>query len=895
MDEIKIEVATPNDFSTTDKGKLFEKIISDILECLDYKVTDEIAFSGMEIDVLASHNKLNQTIIAECKAYRNAVDADILKKLVGDIYIKGVSLGFLFYTSQLTKGAKGILEEIKSKDNNKLFVYSPSEIVELLIKNRRIVSNVSLQKIDGYEYSENDYLIISPYGKFWIKPVISSGINTAVFVYYADSGKMVDDKNLLTKLSNTDTSLKTLEWITNINTFENIKKNIDNQRDNIVPISVGDEWADYRPSRPQDFVGRENLLKDIFLFLDKVRKNETQTRMLGLQAPSGWGKSSTIVKLISKSRSSQCKNKYYIYGVDTRAATSNKYIELVLLNCLYKAMKEQFIPEVENLCLGSDGYILENGTLKNIFNYLKEHQKVILIYFDQFEELFLKEELFSLFTKFQQLINSVCAEQENIVIGFAWKTDTNIPANHPAYNLWHGFSDRRKDFKLNLFSSTEISSTITKLEKELGQKIDLKLRKTLAENCLGYPWLLKKLCIYIYNSFKSKENIDFILEKLNVKNLFEQDFNALTQNEQKCIKLIAERSPANIIEVSETYTSELINQLLHKRILIKSGMNVSLYWDIFKDYILTGKVPSVPETYIMTSQINTYCKVMLSLINNKKTNLNNLSTILCMKEGTIDNIIRDAIMVGNVKRINNDIVLLHNQENDLVQTMRNYCQNHVIYNKIRSILQQKTTISYDSLTGIVNDIYKGKMADKTLKMYTAKMLSWFLKLNLLNLSSDNEVSLSSDHFGTTLKDLSSTKSIQQIKHDGNSFLAGAPYEKVCELISIISNNYVEIKNISPQYRNSINMLKKMNLVKIIDGQIKLYPFDEKQTINKLKENVISSREIEYINQIIPNNSNINGIKVGEMINKKFNYKWKKASEIRTGNALMRWWKWIYEK
>lgn len=894
MSKIKIEVATPNDYSTTDKGKLLEDLIGDILRCLNYSVTTEIALAGMEIDVLASHNKSNKEILAECKAYRGTIEADILKKLLGEVYIREAQEGILFYTSQLSKGAKGLLDTLTSKPDNCLYAYSPEDIINLLINNKRIVSNESLQKPTGYSFSETDYLIISPFGKFWIKLVVASGINTAVFAYQAEDGNLVTDKDLLNKLSNTDTSLKTLEWITDITSIENIKKSIENQKDNIVPISVGDEWADYRPSRPQDFVGREILFKDIFTFLDKVRRDDTQTRMLGLQAPSGWGKSSTIVKLISKSKSSKNKNKYYIYGVDTRAATSNKYVELVLLNCLHQAMVDHFIPKIDNICLGADGYLLENKTLKDIFEYLKKEEKVILIYFDQFEELFLKEELFTLFTKFQQLINNVCAQQENIVIGFAWKTDTNIPAGHPAYNLWHGFSDRRKDFKLHLFSKKEISSTITKLEKELGHKIDLKLRKALAENCQGYPWLLKKLCIYIYNSINSKENIDFILERLNVKNLFEQDFNNLTGDEQKCIKLVAERSPANIIEISESYTPELINQLLHKRILIKSGMNVSLYWDIFKDYILTGKVPNVPETYIMTAQINTYCKVMLKLIQYPQTNIKQLSKELNMKESTVDNIVRDAVMIGNIKRINNDLILLQENESDIIQTMKNYCQDHIIYNKIKSILQQKTIIFPDDLISIIKPIYKTAFEEKTWKMYANKMLAWFCNLNLLNLNYKQGITLSSERLTSTLADLSISKSLKQIQNSSNVFLGGAPHERVCELINILSNNTVSLQNISTKYRNSINILKKMGLLQIIDENLCLTTLDQEQTLLALKENIKKSPQLSYINQLMVKNPDLDGKAIGQMLNQNFNYNWKPASEIRTGNALRRWWKWAFK-
>ena len=125
----------------------------------------------------------------------------------------------------------------------------------------------------------------------------------------------------------------------------------------------------------------------------------------------------------------------------------------------------------------------------------------------------------------------------------------NIPSDYPAYNIWHNFNDRRKNFELGPFTSKEISSTITKLEKESGKKIDAKLKRNLTDHCQGYPWLLKKLCIYVYKSLQNETEADIFSQKLNVEGLFKQDLENLTSDENACIETIAKKSPVKEIEI----------------------------------------------------------------------------------------------------------------------------------------------------------------------------------------------------------------------------------------------------------------------------------------------------------------------------------------------------------
>ena len=84
--------------------------------------------------------------------------------------------------------------------------------------------------------------------------------------------------------------------------------------------------------------------------------------------------------------------------------------------------------------------------MRAVLGELKEKKKVIVLFFDQFEEITTKQELAELFNQIRMLCAAVESADESLVLGFSWKTDGSIPTDHPAYHVWHSFSDRRREF-----------------------------------------------------------------------------------------------------------------------------------------------------------------------------------------------------------------------------------------------------------------------------------------------------------------------------------------------------------------------------------------------------------------------------------------------------------------
>jgi len=94
----------------------------------------------------------------------------------------------------------------------------------------------------------------------------------------------------------------------------------------VTTVPSADKFEDYRPARPEDFVGRSELIKEVFEFLSSVRAGNTSTRIVALSGPSGFGKSSIVLFLANKCKSIKLQKQFFLYPIDTRTAISPLFV-----------------------------------------------------------------------------------------------------------------------------------------------------------------------------------------------------------------------------------------------------------------------------------------------------------------------------------------------------------------------------------------------------------------------------------------------------------------------------------------------------------------------------------------------------------------------------------------
>lgn len=897
--EISIEVCIKEGESANKKGELLEKLTGEILKVQQYNITQRVRVTGMEIDVLAQNKINNDKILVECKAWESPLPADVISKLLGNVELRLASAGWLITTGGLSKDAEGIKTEWESRNDekrNKLSFYTSDRIIELLVDSGKI-KDINVVKSDvekSFQISDKCTLMITDKGMYWLIPVINDklGLSTSIVVINAKDGKRIVKEEKLAELQNYKNKYSEYQWLAMEEIDKKIIGQISDEYNSIVPVISGDDWKDYRPARPEDFIGRKNILDDIMVFLENVNRRTSSTRLFSIKAPSGMGKSSLVLKIASLLQKRNKAKNYFVYAVDVRTAISSRYVEMVVKSCFDEADKKGFTDiKNRNINFSNIKEYMYDESIQKTLDYLNEKNKTVVIIFDQFEELFSKKELYGLFENMKILANIIDSIQGQIVLGFSWKTDLTIPADHPAYYMWSNLADRRKEFELTQFKASEIKSAINLFGNQLGEKINPILKNYLIKQCQGYPWLLKKLCIHVFRLINEGNSQDSVIgQRLNIVDLFERDLSDLTPEQNVCLNEIARNSPADYFMIADKYGSNILKTLIDNRIVIRRASKLTLYWDIFRDYVVNKTIPELVLDYIPQQQFVSTGKVLNYLLRYNNVSIEELSSNVNMRIKTLDNVMIDAVMFGLVKKENGIIILLPKTEEEIIALLQSFFMKHIMYKKL--LYEIKDSFDYLMFSDIFNTLYKDSNLNKKTKMtYCSKLYNWMAQLGLFESKSGKNYLVSNvlpKNISLVNNDIIRRGRLRHNNENEKLFWGQTSPDKVNEVYKLIqngSNDYNMLKQ--KGYRNAIEILSITKAIEKNNNQIKL-----NKTLPQIYEYISSSETIRYVQKEFEKNPNLKGLEIGQLLNDKFCRNWTDASKKRYGGALILWLKYL---
>ncbi|WP_286300762.1 restriction endonuclease [Vibrio apostichopi] len=899
---MKIEVVCKKGEAQKVKGDLFENLASDLLNAQNYEVTEEVRVTGSELDLLCKHRVSNKEIYVECKAQKDKIGSPIITKLIGTVVAHDYQEGWLVSTAEFGKDALGLADKIKSKpiaESSKYSFYTPDRVVDSLIS-AGVIVRFPTEKAEAFAGVDNlgsTTLLISELGRFWCVYTLKGGSPSGVLVYSAKTGLHITDTDTLTNISKLDSTLAKYDlFVGEVKALNKISLTKPQKLPSVVEVQIGDSWDDYRPARPKDFVGRDELQKNILSFLGSIRDKESSTRIFAITGNSGLGKSSLIAKLRDRAKNKHYKNKYYVFAVDIRGAKSPNYINAALLKALKEAQNFGVGDKIE-LKLSDPDAPLSSDSIQTYLESVEKQDKVICLVFDQFEELYSKPELFSVFESAKSLMLEVAALKGNLALGFAWKTDSTTQQDHPAYHMWHELKDLRREYRLEIFDSGEVSKSITTFEKEFDQKITPDIRHQITYACQGFPWLLKKLCINLRESYKRGSSADVSLADLDVARLFANDLEQLSQSERTCLDIIADRAPADWSEIIELSSVADVNQLVHKRMIIRSGDRLNIYWDIFKDYLITGKVPFIPYNYTPTSDFFALMSLARELKFDCFTSSNDLVEKLQKTEKTILNVGSDLVMFGIAER-NGSNFKLHSQVTELTDFN---CLTIIR----RKLARHSFKLSlYKQFAGqVVNhkqllDTFKASMpktghSDNTWSVYSRR-LTKYLQLTGFLVQTGQDYTIQDSAVAAV-----STEQFK-VRHKGKQrskvFSSTVSPHRAMQTFKAFqaSGNFIELEN--QGHRNQLSVLKRFELIVLNDAGsyainhalIDKHGGDVEALWIAAKNEPAVQKCIEYLS----NDLSLNGAKVGELIANDFGLTWKEGSRKRGGNSIRQWSLWV---
>ncbi|RJL52380.1 nSTAND1 domain-containing NTPase [Pectobacterium carotovorum] len=893
-------VCVPKSYSTSEKGKFFENFCADILRRQSFRIDGmEVRMSGMEVDIQATHTPSNEKLYVECKFMQQRIDSSIVDLAFAQSFRLKVKKIALFSISDLGKDAQSTLENYRLDERTDYSFFDKKEILLSILATGK-VTDIPESKISA-KYTNATLLVHPEIEMTWLLQETENGssIKLVPFIMNNDVNKptvsriseIVKEQGLFEGLEITDFFVfsEPENKISNINPSENYEKEI------VSEIILADDLMDYKPCQPKDFVGRDVIQKEIWDYLESVRGLNSQSRVISLIGGSGNGKSSLIARLSSRFKNQKWKNKFFLSSVDVRSARGGRFVSEAVVKAFTTAINDKFIDYKDPFIIENISDITSSTSFKECLDYLVNNEKVLTIFFDQFEEVFMKEELFGLFKAFERFALDVSALKSNVVVGFSWRTGITLGDENPAYSMWNKLKDYRVEKKLEPFDHKDSSKLISSFELNSSSKLKKPLRTRLIQQAQGYPWLLKKLCIHVFNKLKSGVSQDqMLVSQMQISNLFDEDLER-PDKQKACLKFVAKNSPVSQYETTKEFGGDTVLELISDRMIIKTGEKLSVYWDVFRDYLKGNDLPSIPWSYMPLTSPKMVSLILNALSNGNAVNVEKLQVLLSYSKGTLKNIIMDLQYFVLVEKSSSGDIISRRNIKNVPEFLREHFISHSVYlNMLEYVTDvELKRVSLGQYEGIIKKLYTNKDGSYP-KGYSSRFLSWLQYVGLVSVIGNNIViydgEVASPAFGAI--DLNKRGARNR---RGSLFLAATTPEKTLEVARYLQKNksmdYEYIKH--NKYRNAIQDLVALSFCSRQDERIVI-----NQKVNILLENSQLERVIArlvsdspaikilnvYINKFGENDKKM----MGDSLARELEKSWTPASTTRYIYALMRY-------
>lgn len=725
----QIQIHPEPSASTKEKGDFFEDMLRALVEAQRYKVVQRINFTGTEIDLLCEHqDRPNDTAIIECKA-RTTLYADDIKNFSYDVLIaEKAKYGFFAHTTELQHQAAGIADDLQNKYKGQLVFWGPAKIVELLVHQKFVTPPPSPSLSLSKATPTKQILFYTYIGRFWVTLFSNKIVPTHYQIVDAtDPGAKLPQETIKWFSELDEFNTLTYLQISQAATFVSPTKSFEV----VAEIQEADEWDDYRPVGAKYFIGRDDIRERLYKFIQAPLSATQARRIFLVEGKSGWGKSSLIAELRARCRKNKNKDTLWVFAVDSRGADTSEFVTFSFAKMVVSAVKAGFIPQkFEDLSLVSAFDLLASSHVQSLLKWLEENKRVMVIIFDQFEDVFRKDDLFRAFHK---LMMDVHEQQSNLVIGFSWKSEIYIPIDNQAYGSWQQVRNLSELFVLEEFLGYEVDRVTSQLEDLSGHQLPADLKRRLRD-LQRFPWLVKKLAIHCFRQMKKGITPEALVDQnLNVGDLFRSDTEGLSPDEARALQLIAKRGyegqPFDVTEIDEIIQESEINALLGKRLIVRSGGKYNVYWDNFRDYLIEGKPPTVAESFLIR-QFPTPCISLLGfLFDNAPCTLQDILLSFApdskLIEGTALNYLRELRYLGVINKVGENYQLRSSIQNmdDFNKYIADRLNSHVVIRALTKL--PKDQLQLEDVTSALIEHYKGyKFSEKTWVTYSRYLIAW---------------------------------------------------------------------------------------------------------------------------------------------------------------------------
>ncbi|MCW5802557.1 MAG: hypothetical protein KIT31_09225 [Deltaproteobacteria bacterium] len=399
----------------------------------------------------------------------------------------------------------------------------------------------------------------------------------------------------------------------------------------------------------------------------------------------------------------------------------------------------------------------------------------LFLFFDQFENVFRQH---ALAVEFRDLALAIREVAKPLVLGFAWKTDFVGWTEEFPYHLRDDIRGSATVLNLTPFGPRDIGTLVGRLERSAQQKISPDLQERLREYSGGLPWLFKKLASHMIQQLSlgiSQERL--ASEALNAQALFESDLAELSAAERGALQAIARQAPVPFDEIRETVSPPVVQSLLNRRLIVQVGERIDTYWDVFRDFLNTGRVP-IEDTYILRQTPQAVSRLLRAALDSGgQMRASQAASLLETSEPGVFNLSRDLRLLGVLSYAPGEIRLADEirAATDVEETLRAMAlrtlRRHRVFRLIEELwMSNDGHIGVAEFADAIRTAFPAVAAGaKTWRNYARAFATWFEYVGLSSIDRGGMIGSVS----ATPKDIAILTTVRRLRPDA-SFPGGAP-------------------------------------------------------------------------------------------------------------------------
>ncbi|WP_172681473.1 restriction endonuclease [Pseudomonas sp. MIACH] len=720
---------TPQSQATA-RGHLFEKFVAKLFGaygCEEPRTENlNVRQNGYELDISTKIVLSRESAIAECKAYSSPLQLKELSNFYGKLSTARLDEpavhGWFVAIPGLTADGNRMAKKIEGADP-RFRLITVLDIYQLVLRNRWVKE---LTPESGAILSDYGVLITEA-GLYTVAKQLDPTTRMPVKILFRSGGAPLDLESVnLLGSSDYGAGLPVHDCDA---TSQVIPSSASVEAPALVTVVGSREDFEYQfPAAPEFFVGRKDILQ-------RIKKASEDAGLKGsvvvLNAQSGWGKSSLALRLAHQAEKSGGAAVVF----DTRTATTPAYVAAALRRALTQAeAKGNLVLPVES------SFASLQSAISTIRLCVWSSHAPLAIFFDQFENVFRDPRLTQ---EFRDLALAVRELPVPILLGFSWKTDlVGLTESYP-YRLRDEIRGVANVISIEPFGPKDVGTLLARLAKAAQTSLSTDLKQRLREYSQGLPWLLKKLASHILKQLQAGTTEETLLsESLNIEELFEQDLAGLQSAEIDALKTIAREAPVLVSDIVERVSPDVIQSLVDQRLIVRVGERVDVYWDIFREFLISGKV-AVEDTYILRMRPPSTSKLLQYLVSKGgEVTAAEAAQHLSMSLHVVFNTSRELRQLGILVPKSGSMLLAEQfrsgviVESDLRARVAKALKRHTVFTKIQEVigLASIPEISIDTLAREMPALFPALEAThNTWRIYALSFISWLDYSGLMQL------------------------------------------------------------------------------------------------------------------------------------------------------------------